>query len=331
MIQKGFALTERTIRRLRELQYSGLYIDDEISKGIEINETISGELRTNVTRAVFRLLTNVELNSSSHFADDMNRLYGYLDTLLDEILSTRNAVVNIIDIKEFDLYTYQHSVNVCVLSCIVGMAQNMPRADVRALGIAALLHDIGKVFVDKKIINKPDKLTVEEFEAIKKHPTLGGDYLRKTQAFSSAVLVGVLEHHERYNGQGYPLGLQGDKINTFAQIISVADVYDALTSVRPYHDPVLPSDAYEYIMGNGGQQFSWDAVNTFVKKVAPFPLGMQVLLSDGRKGIVYKNHDDFLTRPLIKLFPEPGDTREQFLDLMEDHETHKITIQKVFI
>lgn len=329
MLQAGFTLTQTAIDRLLEKKYSGIYIEDELSRGIEINEVVSGEVRNNVTKAVHRLVTNMEVGKDAHFDSDMHQISKLLHSLIDEILSSDGAIVNIVDIKEFDLYTYQHSVNVCILSCLIGVVYHMPRQEMYHLALAAILHDIGKLLIDKDILNKPGQLNHEEFEAIRQHPLHGFNILRKKDIFPGAVLAAVLQHHEKFDGNGYLDGKKGRAIHLFAQIISVVDVYDAITSKRPYHDPILPSEAYEFIMGNAGRAFSMEIVDIFTKKIAPFPTGMQVQLSNGETGIVCKNYKDFLTRPLIRLTPLPNCPKNRYIDLKNDSDAYNVTIQKV--
>jgi HD-GYP domain-containing protein (c-di-GMP phosphodiesterase class II) len=330
MLQKGFVLTQTAIDRISESQYSGLYIEDELSRDIVIDELVSGDLRSNVTKAVRRLITNVEISNDNCFSSDMRKLSKLLNSLIDEIMASDVAAINIMDVKEFDLYTYQHSVNVCVLSCAIGVVCNIPRDELFNLALAAILHDIGKTMIDKAILNKPGKLTAEEFETVKRHPLDGYNILKRKGAFPGSVLAAILQHHEKYDGSGYVYGKRGREIQLFAQIISVVDVYDAITSKRPYHDPILPSEAYEYILGNAGRAFSMEIVEAFTKKIAPFPLGAQVRLSNGETGIVCKNHSDLLTRPLIRLGPLPGSGECRYIDLKNDVSAYNVTIQKVF-
>ncbi len=330
MLQPGFVLTRTVIDRLLEQKYSGIYIEDDLSKGIEIADIVSGEVKNNVTTAVRRLITNMEMGKDTHFDSDMKQLSKYLNKLVDEILSSDVTVVNIVDIKEFDLYTYQHSVNVCVLSCLLGVVLSLQRSELYYLALAAIMHDVGKILIEKEILNKPGKLSEEEFAAIQQHPLHGFNILRKKGVFPGVVLSAVVQHHERYDGSGYLNGKKGREIHRYAQIIAVVDVYDAITSVRPYHDAILPSEAYEFILGNAGRGFSTEIVDIFTKKVAPFPLGMQVQLSNGEIGIVCKNYSDLLTRPLIRLKPLPGSEESRYIDLKNDSGAYNVTIQKVF-
>ena len=325
-LQKGVVLTEGVIKKLLELNFCGLYIQDAFSEGIEIKDVISEKTRTNVTNSVRKLMSNTTSKRSIAFLEDMAELSEVLDRIIDEILSSDSMIFNIIDLKEFDSYTYQHSVNVCVLSCVIGIALKLPRRRLKLLATAAILHDIGKVFIDKDLLNKPGKLTAEEFDVMKSHSMLGYECLKAQTHLSSTVTVSILYHHEKYDGNGYPHGKKENEIPRFSQIITVADVYDAITSKRPYHEAIVPSEAYEFVMGNAGKSFCPEIVEVFSKKIAPFPLGFQVELSNGMEGIVWRNHEDCLTRPLIKL---TSDSDQEFLDLRNDMSAYNITIKRI--
>jgi len=163
---------------------------------------------------------------------------------------------------------------------------------------------------------------------MKRHPALGADYIRDRLQFPQSVYDGVGQHHERYDGTGYPAGVTGDDICQFAKIIAMTDAYDAITSKRPYHDAIMPHEGCEYIMGNAGSHFDPDAVDVFFRTVAPFPVGVSVQLSNGAEGIVYKNYSGFPMRPMIKLKPVKG-AKSRFLDLCNDPTALNITVQKL--
>lgn len=324
LLREGVVLTMGYISKIVEMDVSGLYIDDVFSKKIEVKDVISEELRSNSVKAARHLL--LETGNGKNYQKSMEEVDKCIEKIMDEILSTDSAVINMINVKSHDLYTYQHSVNVCVLSCIIGLACEMSRAQLKKLATSALLHDIGKVFIDKAILNKPGKLSQDEWETIKTHPELGSECAGKKYRFPTAICRSILMHHERYDGTGYPSGTGGEDIPIFARIIAISDVYDAITSRRPYHEAVSPAEAYEYIMGNSGRHFSPHIVDIFTRKVAPFPEGLSVKLSNGMKGIVFKNYEDCLTRPVIKLYPEPGHPEDRFLDLKNDPCALDITV-----
>lgn len=187
--------------------------------------------------------------------------------------------------------------------------------------------DIGKVFVSQEILNKPDKLTEEEYEHMKSHSLMGYEYLKKRLDIPVVSYIGALQHHERYDGTGYPHGVEGTKISLFGKIIAVADVYDALVSDRPYRKPLLPSEAMEYIMGGSGTMFDTQIVNVFIQRVSPYPVGTSVLLSDGYVGIVVENYSDCCLRPKIKVIGHKTEkVKPYYLSLKEDRSKLDVTI-----
>ena len=210
-------------------------------------------------------------------------------------------IVETINLSTYDNYTYSHSVNVDMLSVILGVACGLRDDELRKLSQAALLHDIGKTCVPIEIINKPGRLTEEEYAEVKNHPRYGYNMLRDNYEVSSVARNAILSHHENEDGSGYPRGLTSEKIHLFAKIIHVADVYDALTTKRVYKEAMNPADALEYLMGNAERMFDKDLVATFMEYVAPYPLGVQVELSTGQKAIVVKNNRSMLSRPVVRL------------------------------
>ncbi|MCL2227947.1 MAG: HD-GYP domain-containing protein [Oscillospiraceae bacterium] len=326
MLAADMVLTEGLVEAIKNLNYSGLYIKDSFSEGIEPDDLISHELRNNSVRAIRRFMLDIQTSVTSQASGQIDDIGALVERIVDEIINSDGAMVNLIDLKSFDLYTFQHSVNVCVLSCAMGAAQGLPRPRLYDLALAAILHDIGKVFVPIDILNKPGALTDTEFDTVKKHPAYGSDYVRSKFSFDNKVCMPIKQHHERHDGGGYPMNLGGDEISPYARIIAIADVYDAIMSKRPYHEAVLPSEAYEYIMGNSGTHFNPDTVSTFVRTVLPFPIGVSVRLSNGMVGLVYKNNPSFPLRPLIKIREEAG-MPERFIDLSKDSGALDVTIQ----
>jgi len=228
-----------------------------------------------------------------------------LDMLLDELISIVTSepkgLVHITGLRSFDEYTYHHSLSVSVLSMAIGHAIKLSMGEIKRLSRAAMLHDIGKMRVPLSIITKPAALTKTEFAIMKAHPEMGVKYLKSEFIGNQEMWEGILHHHERYNGTGYPKSLSGKDIPLFARIISVADVYDALTSYRPYREPMNPpSGAIEKIMSETGVSFDFEIVQAFVRKIEIYPLNSVVMLSDGRKGIVTGIKNPM--RPTLKMF-----------------------------
>jgi HD-GYP domain-containing protein (c-di-GMP phosphodiesterase class II) len=308
--------------------FQGVYIDDDISRDIQVVNTISDELKYRARREIKSLFVSVEQNSKSKTATHMDNLGNYISEMVDELLYNRNVMVNVIDIRTYDDYTFSHSINVAVLSIVIGTVLGMGRKTLHDLAMGALVHDIGKVFVDKKIINKATKLTTEEFNEIKKHSQMGFNYICSNSKIPEDARSAVLMHHEQYNGNGYPAGLSGNDIHIFGRIICVADVYDALTSDRPYRGAMLPSDAIEYIMSGYNTLFEPSIVEAFTKKVAPYPVGTCVKLSSGVLGIVVKNFESSCLRPKIRIIQDNKPTNE-FIDLAHDRTALNVTIKEL--
>jgi HD-GYP domain-containing protein (c-di-GMP phosphodiesterase class II) len=178
---------------------------------------------------------------------------------------------------------------------------------------------MGKVYIPKEILNKRSTLTEHEFSIIQTHPEKGYEFLKEHSAVPAAVYPGVLQHHERYDGTGYPKGLKKDNISMASRILGVTDVYDALTSDRPYRKSLKPSESIEYIMGGSGTLFDPAVVADFLQKVSPYPLGTAVLLSNGCKGIVIHKHQDNCLRPQVRIVKH-GDKKvtPYIVDLKED-------------
>ncbi len=194
-----------------------------------------------------------------------------------------------------------HSVNVAILSLLMGMELGLGTDDLQNLGLAAILHDIGKMFVNSEILHKPTSLAPDEYKEVKQHVKLGYNFLKATFEIPAQVYVAVLQHHERYDGKGYPNELGGDNIHLFGRIIAVTDVYDALTANRPYRKPIPASKALDYIVSGNGTLFDRRLTNIFVRKVAHYPVGTYVRLNSGHSGIVFKNYCDASDRPVVKL------------------------------
>ncbi len=186
--------------------------------------------------------------------------------------------------------------------------------------VSAVFHDMGKMLIDKDILNKPGKLNPQEFEIMKQHPQLSYDMLAEKWNIPARVRMGALCHHENEDGSGYPKGLTGEKIHPFAKIIHVTDVYDALSSKRPYKEACSFSEALEYLMGGCGTMFDKKVVEAFLNYVPVYPKGSMVELSDGREALVVENYPRNLLRPQLRL------TDGTTLDLLKGRENWNLTI-----
>ena len=313
LLSAGVTLTEGIINSIKKLDIYSLYIIDEYSSE-EIEDIIKPELRVKAISIIKETFTDIERVATVHKFEKrsmkdyskkeqeyFNSINDIAEELLENVLSSHNVLLSLVDIKSMDDYTYAHCVNVAIISIVFGMSLNLRRRDLLYLCIGALIHDIGKVFVPQEILQKPGKLTPEEFEEIKKHPKLGYNFIGNSCNISAHSKLIVLQHHERFDGLGYPEGISGEKISYLARIVAIADVYDALTSDRPYKRAMCPNMALEYLMSNAGTLFDFNLVNVFCKIIIPYPKGTMVKLSNGDIGVVEKTLPNFPLRPIVKI------------------------------
>lgn len=323
LLKEGSEIKGPYIEKILELGFHGLYIDDEISKDIEIENVISDELKL---KSILKL-KNMFMNVDNKRPDDknINEIGNIAEEMVEELIMNRSLMVNMIDIKSFDDYTFYHSVNVAVLSIIIGIGLNLNKSELNKLGMGALLHDVGKVFIKQELLNKQGKLTNKEFEIMKSHSINGYRYIKSNFNVPVKSYIAVLDHHEKYDGTGYPNKKIGKDISLFGRIIAIADVYDALTSDRPYKKSSLPANVIEYIMGGPGTHFDFDLVNIFIKKVAAYPIGTCVKLNNGVVGIVVENYSDSSTRPNIRVLNSRS-KEYSYINLRSDANSNNLTI-----
>mgnify|MGYP000686702792 CR=1 FL=1 len=224
-------------------------------------------------------------------------------------------------VKAKDDYTYQHNIGVGVLSTLIGRWMDLSEKELALLTLSATMHDIGKVKIPDEILNKPGKLTSEEYELVKKHAIYGYEMLKETTGISHRVALVALQHHEREDGRGYPFGLHKDKIDLFSSIVAVADIFHAMSSKRPYHDPISFHEIITQMVQGKFGDLNPKIVSIFLENVIKKMIGKQVVLTDGRVGeVVYLNPLE-VNSPLIKI----GDG---FIDLSQEKE---IRIQEILV
>lgn len=300
LLQKGITLTSAYINKLKQLGYNGVYVYDSLCSEIENSSIIPDNVKFKINEYVYKTFTSKELNNDIY---NIQQLENTLKYVIEYLWKQNNLMYNLDLIRQQDTYLYEHSINVMIIAVIMGIKKGFDKEYLIKLGMSALLHDIGKKFIPTEILTKPEQLTKEEFKIIQQHPVLGYEYVKK-MGLSLLVCRGILDHHERYDGTGYPNGKRGKEISVFGQIISVADVYDALTTDRVYRKKIPSYEVYEYILGNNGIAFSPEAVQLFIKSVYPYPVGVLVLLSNKQQAIVVRNNPSHPLRPVIKLLSD---------------------------
>lgn len=224
-----------------------------------------------------------------------------LDPIMAIIENNEKMAMQLWQIETADFYTYEHSVKVCMLSILLSKWMKKDQSYIEDIALVGLLHDIGKCNIPNEILNKPDKLSPGEFQVMKTHATLGSVLLNMSKAYSEKVLKGVLHHHERFDGKGYPTQLSGLYIPEYARIVAITDCFDAMTSNRVYREKMNPYQVFEIMHGGMGGGLDPEITALFLNEVKRCYLGMEVILNNGQIGIIENVDTLYPYRPIIKV------------------------------
>ncbi len=232
---------------------------------------------------------------------DVQALTPVAEQIVQSVTRDAAAMLNVTRLKTKDEYTYVHSIAVAALLIHFAQTLKLPEEEVSALGLAGLLHDIGKMAVPKALLDKPGKLEPPEMAVLRHHPEKGHALLQAGGELPAVVLDVCLHHHERYDGRGYPMGLRGDELSLAARMSSICDVYDAVTSQRPYKRPWSPSEALSRMRSWSGH-FDVDLLDRFIESIGIHPVGGLVRLESSRLAIVVEGNDRDPTQPRVRVF-----------------------------
>ena len=269
---RGTPLTDRYIYRLRQLSVPELHVTS-LSSNFQLQpppDIINEHTRVQAVENVAETFRQAEM----HGQFNMSLMERCADLLVRDIMSKKKNLVQITDIRLHDSYTFSHSVNVAVLSAMLGNLCGYSKSKLQVITLGGLLHDIGKLAVPTSILNKPGALTADEFKIIRRHPSEGRRLLKELKSpIASILAIIAVQHHEHIDGSGYPNHIRGKSIHPYCRITAIADVYDALTSVRPYKKAYKPNVVYQMMMHNSPGHFDMDRLRLFFDNVAIYPIG----------------------------------------------------------
>lgn len=324
LLTKSQVLNDFMIQRLRIKEIPGVYVKSDFGDDIVVKSIIDDRVRQTTIIGMKDVFTTLE-NTTEFTRDNFKNVSNMAQDLVLEIISNDDLLINMIELKSYNNYTYYHSLCVSIISVVMGIKLGLEASDLNNLAICGLLHDIGKTMIPLEILDKPSTLTKEEFDIIKEHPSNARTLLESNRSVLYEMLNGIKGHHERFDGTGYPDGLSGHDIPLFSRILAIADVYDALTSQRSYRKACFPKDAIEYMMGCAETHFETELLNTFLQTVAVYPVGTLVMLSTGERAVVVKNYAENTLRPVIRILDEDGEHIRE-IDLLHDRDSMSLII-----
>lgn len=303
-------LTQSMINRLAKYGINHLYVEDPRTDDIVIPDMIEDETRIKsmtVLRSHFRKLMDESSRKRSvnqqHIGRDFRKV---MSMIVEDMSKHKDTMIMLMNISVTDHYLYQHSLNVCIYSTMLGISFGYSNEEIMTLGMGALLHDIGKTQIPLAILQKPSKLSEEEFACMKQHTELGYKMLKDEPNIPLLTAHCAFQHHERIDGSGYPRGIIADDIHPYARWIGLVDSYDAMTTHRTYRPAMLPHQAMEELYAGAGSLYDKSKVELFRDKVALYPLGIAVGLNTGETGVVVDINAAFPQRPIVRILQDAG-------------------------
>ncbi len=301
ILPAGRSDVARFVPNLRNMGIEYVYVEDGKSAGIEIPDAIAERTRNSCKQ----MLQNAMQQFSITDKLETKGLEDCVGSVISEILRTPDVQVSLNDIASNDEYTYTHSVSTMVYALMIARKLNYSEQKMTILGMGTLLHDIGKMLIDKEVMFKEGELTKQEYQYVKMHALYGYQAMRRITAVPEQVRQIAYMHHERLDGSGYPQGLTGSDLNEYVRIVSIADVYDALTTDRCYRKKWPANKAMDFLLERSEKEFDPELVGVFTQQLAVYPNGSLVRLSNQYLGIVAGQNRSMPLRPVVRVIQDP--------------------------
>ncbi|MHB8756830.1 MAG: HD domain-containing phosphohydrolase [Bacillota bacterium] len=301
LLAAGFEVKEVYLKRLNELGIYSVYIDDGVRE-VEVEDVVSERTRLEVLKRTRETMTRMGAGAKSG-VDELGKV---MNDLMDELMANPAMMLNLVDIRAMNDYTFGHCVDVAVLALMTAINLGYNQFDLKKLGMGALFHDLGKIKIQDKVLYKPGPLLPLEWEEMKRHASIGFELLRERGDFNIVSAHVAFQHHEKLDGTGYPRGIRGQEIHEYARGVALADVYDAVTTDRPYRPRKLPHQAVLIIRDGIRTHFDPDIVPAFISNIAIYPVGTILVLSTGEKARVVEVNKRYPASPVVRVVTAPG-------------------------
>lgn len=303
LLWDGVALDSLTIQRLKNVGIDEIYVQ------LDKPQEMSGFNYDEDSPERFRVEYKNDLNSTKQIFQsissgrriDVEATDKIVDSIVKKSESNRNIIDTITEVRSVDENTYYHSINVSMLCMIIGKWLRLDEYHIRNLTQAGLLHDIGKSKISLELLNKPGKLTEDEFNEMKRHSEYGYNIVRESEDVPPEVAKAILTHHEKEDGSGYPMGLTGNQLNLYSKIITVADIFDAMTANRSYKSKDTPFKVFELMQHGSFGVLDPIVLNVFLDNITTYYIGAKVLLNTGENGVVIFMNKSNLSRPVVQV------------------------------
>lgn len=302
LLAAGVELTRPLIESLLVHGVTRVAVRDWLLDDVEIDDAICEETRARATRHIARVMRMAAAGQPA----DIKQLEVSVRAIVSELGASENVWLSLSALRYHDDYTSVHSVNVCILSVLMAMELGYQRAELVELGLGAMLHDLGKIRIPREILGKQGPLKGEEWKKVQAHPWEGYNLLVRHVGVSYVAAHAALDHHERWNGTGYPRGLEGKVIPLIGRIVAIADVYDAITTDRAYRRRIPSHLALQHLLAKVGVLYDSRLVESFCRRVVPYPVGTVVRLDTGVLAVVVAHNPRDGWRPRVRVLSDPG-------------------------